>query len=107
MMRLESPQTPPGTSPGIPDGVPDNWPRARRSIRPVRFALMLPLVVFGLVLLATPALPLGLAMIGLGVWQFERRGHRGSDGFITLLMILGGLGALAVFAQFIWQRLTA
>lgn len=68
---------------------------------------MLPLVIFGLILLATPALPIGLGMIGLGVWQFERRGHRGSDGFITVLMVLGGLGALAVLAQFIYQRLTA
>ncbi|HEY1129124.1 MAG TPA: hypothetical protein VGF12_06955 [Roseateles sp.] len=73
----------------------------------MRLALMLPLVVFGLVLLATPALPLGLGMIALGIWQYERRGHRGSDGFITVLMVLGGLGAAAVVVQFIAQRITA
>lgn len=68
---------------------------------------MLPLVVFGLVLLATPALPLGLGMIAFGVWFYERPGGgRGDEGFIKVLMILGGLGGLAVVAQFIYQRVT-
>jgi hypothetical protein len=73
----------------------------------VRLALTLPLVVFGLVLLATPALPLGLGMIAFGVWFYERPGGRGDEAFIALLMILGGLGAFALVAQFIWQRITA
>ena len=67
---------------------------------------MLPLVVFGLVLLATPALPLGLAMIAFGVWFYERGGNRGDEGFIAVLMFLGGLGGLSLFVQFIWQRVT-
>lgn len=74
----------------------------------MRLALSLPMVVFGLVLLATPALlPLGLGLIAFGVWFYERNGNRGDEAFIALLMILGGLGALAVIAQFIWQRVTA
>lgn len=73
----------------------------------MRLALLLLLVVPGLVLLATPALPLGLAMIGAGGWLYERPGSRGDEGFIAVLMLLGGLGALAVFAEFIWQRVTA
>lgn len=68
---------------------------------------MLPLVVFALVLLATPALPLGLGMIALGVWFYERPGGRGEDAFIALLMILGSPGALAMVAQSIWQQISA
>lgn len=68
---------------------------------------MLPFVVFGLVLLATPALPLGLAMIGGGVWAYERKGNRGDDRFVAALMVLGALGGAAIIVTFIWQRITA
>lgn len=73
----------------------------------MRLALLLLLVIPGLVLLATPALPLGLGMICGGVWIYERPGGRGDERFMALLMTLGGIGALAVIAQFIWQRVTA
>lgn len=73
---------------------------------PVRLALTLPLVVFGLVLLATEALPLGLCLIAAGVWFYERPGGRGDESFIALLMLAGAIGALAVVAQFAWQHLT-
>ncbi len=73
----------------------------------MRLAILLLLVVPGLVLLATPALPLGLAMIGGGAWLYAAPGDRGDEGFIAILMLLGGLGALAVVAEFNRQRVTA
>jgi hypothetical protein len=72
----------------------------------MRLPLLLLLVVPGLILLAGPALPLGLGMIAFGVWFYERPGGRGDEAFTGLLMVLGGLGALALVAQFIWQRIT-
>lgn len=72
----------------------------------MKFALMVPLVICGIVLLATPALPLGLLLMWLGWWVFERSGLPNGDGLITLLMVAGGLGAAALFVQFAWQRIT-
>jgi hypothetical protein len=70
----------------------------------VRLAIAIALCVCGILLLATPALALGLAMMLAGWWVYERSGLRGGDGFITLLMVLGGLGCAAVVAEFILQR---
>jgi hypothetical protein len=76
-------------------------------IASMKLALMVPLVILGLILLATPALPLGLALIVLGVWIFERSRLPNGDGLITILVVVGGLGACAIVVQFAWQRITA
>lgn len=73
-------------------------------------ALMLLLVVAGLMLLPTAALPLGLLMMFGGWWVYERapgagRG-RGDEGFIAVLMLLGGLGAAALIVRGVWNYLT-
>lgn len=73
----------------------------------MKLALMVPLMILGIVLLATPALPLGLLLMWLAWWVFERSRLSAGDGLITVLVVLGGLGAVAVFAQFAWQRITA
>jgi hypothetical protein len=51
--------------------------------------LLVILTVPGLVLLATPALPLGLLMIWLAWWLYERSSLPSSGAFITVVMILG------------------
>ncbi len=61
---------------------------------------MLLLAIFGLVLLATPALPVGLLLIWLAWRVYERPGRRDDECFTRVLMTLGGLGVAAVFVQF-------
>jgi hypothetical protein len=72
-----------------------------RRIRPVRLPLMLLLAVVGLLLLATPALPVGLALLGAAWWVYEKTGRRDDEGFVGLLMVLGGLGAGAYYLQYL------
>lgn len=74
---------------------------------PMKLALAVPLAIFGMVLLATPALPLGLLLLWLAWWIFERSKLSAGDGLITVLVVLGGLGAASIFVQFAWQRITA
>lgn len=69
----------------------------------MKLALMMVFAILGLMMLATPYLPLGLLFLWVGWWIYERSGMRDGDGFITLLMVLGGLGALAVVVQFLLQ----
>lgn len=69
----------------------------------MRLALMMALAIPGLMMLATPYLPLGLVFLWLGWWIYERSGMRDGDGFITLVLVLGGIGALAVVGQFLLQ----
>ena len=71
----------------------------------MRLAVALLLVVPGLLLLATPGLPLGLLMCWAGWWVYERSGLPDRDGLATLVMTLGTLGAAAVIVQFIAERL--
>lgn len=71
----------------------------------MRLALALALIIPGILMLATPALALGLALILAGRWVYERSGLRNGDGFITLLMVLGGLGAAAMVVEFALQRI--
>lgn len=58
----------------------------------MRFALALPLAVFGMLLLATPALPVGLALILGAWWVYERTGsRRASDDVLpALVFVVGG-----------------
>lgn len=66
---------------------------------------MMLLVVAGLLLLASPWLPVGLALIWLGWWVYERStwSIAGSEGaFIGALMVLGGLGALAAIVSYLF-----
>lgn len=71
----------------------------------MRLALGLGLTIPGLLLLATPLLPLGLLLVLAGWWVYERSGLRGGDGLITLTMLAGGLGVAMVFAQAAWEAL--
>lgn len=73
----------------------------------MKMLLMVPMMIFGMVLLATPALPLGLLLMWLAWWIYERSNLSNGEVLITSLMVLGGIGAAAIFAQFIFQRLTA
>lgn len=73
----------------------------------MRLALLVALVIPGLVLLATPLLPLGLLMLWAGWWVYERSSLPNSDALITLLQLMAGAGALAIFVQFAVQRVTA
>jgi Ca2+/H+ antiporter len=71
----------------------------------LRTALTFLLVIAGLVLLATPYLPLGLCLI-LGGWRVHKSvGVRDEAGFTSMLMGLGGLGAVAVMATGLWDWL--
>lgn len=72
----------------------------------MKLFLLVILVVPGLVLLATPALPLGLLLLWLGWWTFERSGLPTSDAFITVVLVLGGLGAVGPVALELWRRAT-
>lgn len=71
----------------------------------MRLALALGLTIPGLLLLSTPALPLGLLLILAGWWVSERAGLRGGDGLITAVMVLGGLGVAMAFVEFALQAL--
>lgn len=71
----------------------------------MKLFLLVALAVPGLVLLATPALPLGLLLLWLGWWIYERSGLPASDAFITVLMVLGGFGAVAPAVQELWRAL--
>lgn len=73
----------------------------------MKLALMVPMMILGIVLLATPALPLGLILMWAAWWIYERSRLSDSDALITVLIVLGGLGAGAVIAQYAWQRITA
>jgi hypothetical protein len=68
----------------------------------MRLFLALLLVIPGMLLLASPGLPVGLAMMWGGWWIYERSRISDGDGLITVLMTLGGLGALVVTAQAVW-----
>ncbi len=70
----------------------------------MKLFLLVIVVVPGLVLLATPALPLGLLMMWLGWWIYERSGMRSSDAFITVVMVLGGIGAVVPAALELIRR---
>ena len=67
----------------------------------MRFALALPLAVFGMLLLATPALPLGVAMIYGAWWVYERTGDRGAsdDVLPALIFFVGGGYATWLFVS--------
>lgn len=71
----------------------------------MRLAIALLLVIPGLLLLATPGLPLGLLMCWAGWWVYERSGLPDRDGLATLTLTLGALGAGAIVLQFIGQHL--
>jgi VIT1/CCC1 family predicted Fe2+/Mn2+ transporter len=72
----------------------------------MRFPLSFGLVVFGMLLLATPALPLGLLLVLVGWWvSAKSKLSNDSSGFTTVLMLLGGLGAALVYLQAAWQFL--
>jgi Ca2+/H+ antiporter len=69
----------------------------------LRTALAFLLIIAGLVLLATPYLPLGLCLI-LGGWRVHQSaGVRDEASFTSVLMGLGGLGAVAVMATGLWD----
>jgi len=70
----------------------------------MKLFLLVILVVPGLVLLATPALPLGLLLIWLGWWIYERSGMRSSDAFVTVVMVSGGIGAVVPAALELLRR---
>ena len=72
----------------------------------MRLALMMALVVPGLLLLATPVLPVGLVLIWAGWWVYERSELPDSDWLITFLATLAGAGILSVYAGFLveWIR---
>lgn len=71
----------------------------------MKLAIMVPLVIVGLVLLATPLLPVGLLLLLLGWWVFERSRLSNSDALITFLMVVGGCGAVATIGKFIAERM--
>lgn len=71
----------------------------------MRLPLALLLFVPGLLMLASPFLPLGLVLMWCGWWVYERSGLRGGDGLAALVLLLGGLGAAAVTLQFVAERL--
>jgi len=73
----------------------------------MKLFILVILAIPGLVLLATPALPVGLGMLWLGWWIYERSSLPNGDEFITVLMVLGGIGAAIPVVQFAWQRITA
>lgn len=70
----------------------------------MRALLCLMMVVVGLLLLGTRALPVGLLMIAAAVWLFGAVGPAREERFTAILMILGGFGAVAVAAQFVLER---
>jgi hypothetical protein len=69
----------------------------------MRAVLVLGMIVVGLLLLATPGLPAGLALIAAGAWIGVP--GRTEDRFTTALMLLGGAGAIAMIVRFAWERL--
>jgi hypothetical protein len=73
----------------------------------MRLTIALLLVIPGLLLLASPGLPVGLAMIWGGWWVYERSRIPDGDGLITVLMVLGGLGAVVVTVQAVWGWATS
>ncbi len=83
----------------------DCRPAPRRYSSPVRLPVSLFLAIAGMLLLATSAL-LGMLLI-VGAWWVSARStlSRDDSGFITVVMLLGGLGAMMVFAQAAWQFL--
>lgn len=56
----------------------------------MRLLLGMGFAVFGMMLLATPWLPIGVAMIVGGWWIYERSGLRGDDVLPSLIFLLGG-----------------
>lgn len=71
---------------------------------PVGVALIFLLVIAGLLLI--PSMPLaGLVMIAIGYGVSRLVGGRSESAFVASLMVLGGLGALAVVAQYITAML--
>lgn len=69
----------------------------------MRMALTFFLVIFGLVCLPNATLP-GLLLIGAGGWVHKKMTAAHEERFMGGLMILGGLGALALVIQFIIER---
>jgi hypothetical protein len=64
------------------------------------------IVVIGLMLL--PAAPLAGVLVALaGGWIFTKASGRSEDVFMAMLMVLGGLGGLALFGQYLLQRLNS
>lgn len=80
-------------------------PPAARYSRAVRMSLALLLFIPGLVLVGTPAFPIGLALCWAGWWIYERSKLPDRDGLLTVLMVLGGLGAASIVVQAGWQAL--
>lgn len=62
----------------------------------MRSALGVVLVILGLPALAGPWLPAGVALVLVGGWLIEKAPTGDGEGFITVLMLLGGLGTLCV-----------
>lgn len=72
----------------------------------MRLTLALLLAIPGMLLLATPGLPIGLGLIWAAWWIYERSGLPSGDGLAAVLMTVAGVGALATYAQFVveWLR---
>lgn len=73
----------------------------------MRFTIALALVIPGLILLATPALPVGIGLVWAGWWVFERSSIPEGDGLAAFVLALGALGVALVYGRFILERLTA
>lgn len=71
----------------------------------VRLAIALLLVIPGLLMLASPWLPLGVLLCGAGWWIYERSALPDRDGLATLMLTLGTIGAGAVVVQYARQLL--
>lgn len=72
----------------------------------MRLVLSAVLVVIGLLLLATPALPVGLALMGLAVLGFRSVTPAAEERFTAALMLLGGAGAAVVVVRFVLQQMS-
>jgi hypothetical protein len=72
----------------------------------MRLFLALALFVPGLLMLASPGLPVGLLMMWGGWWVYERSRLPDRGGLEVTLMVLAGLGAGSVFAQAAWEAFT-
>jgi hypothetical protein len=64
------------------------------------------LVGIGLPMLATPYLPVGLAMAWCGWWLYERSGWRSDDDRLAaVVFILGSVGAVGAFLYWLFKTL--
>lgn len=72
----------------------------------MRTAILIVALILG-ACAATRSITVALVIWAVGLAVHRKAGPRDEEAFVVWLMVLGALGAVSTFAQYLWQKLTS